>query len=118
MSQRCGQPAQQHGLLIPPRSFDSPTVIRRVRVSACFAEETQQIHSLRARGVISSQVAKALESATRAFLKSAGILCTGAVEVFLMGMGLLYSSAPVTKAQNPASAGFCAFVTEPYGFIQ
>jgi len=74
--QRWGQPAQQHGRLIPPLSFDSPTLIRRLRVSDCFAEVIQQIHSLRASGVMSSHVARAFGAEASAFRRSAGTLCT------------------------------------------
>lgn len=60
---RCGQPAQQQGRLIPLRILSKPTAMRRSLVSASLAEVTQQIHSLRASGVMSSQTALALASA-------------------------------------------------------
>ena len=50
--------------------------MRRSRVVSFFAEVTQQIHSLRARGVISAQVAFASGSDSIAFRKSAGMPCT------------------------------------------
>jgi hypothetical protein len=52
----CVHPAQQHGRRIPPFSFESAFSIRIIRVSSFFADVTQHIHSLRARGVISSHV--------------------------------------------------------------
>ena len=50
--------------------------MRISRVSAFFPEVTQQIHSLRASGVISSHTARAVEDAINAFRKSSGILCS------------------------------------------
>jgi hypothetical protein len=45
-------------------------------VSGFLTEITQQIHSLRASGVISSHFARATGSEMRTFRKSAGTLCT------------------------------------------
>ena len=72
--QRCGHPGQQHGLRMPPRILSMPTSMRRFRVVSCLAEVTQQIHSLRASGVISAQrlIAAALD--LMALRKSAGSL--------------------------------------------
>ncbi len=50
--------------------------MRRSFVSACLAEVTQQIHSLRASGVMSAQSALTFASAPIALRKSAGIPCT------------------------------------------
>jgi hypothetical protein len=75
-SQRCGQPTQQQGLRIPPLSFEIPFLIRISLVSAFTPEVTQQIHSLRASGVISAHTLRAAAEAMRALRKSAGILCT------------------------------------------
>jgi hypothetical protein len=50
-------------------------------VSGFLTEITQQIHSLRASGVISSHFARAAASAMRAFRKSAGTLCTAPGEI-------------------------------------
>jgi hypothetical protein len=53
-------------------------------VSGFLTEMTQQIHSLRASGVISSHFARATGSEMRTFRKSAGTLCTAPGEsVFL-----------------------------------
>lgn len=77
-----GQPDQQQGRRIPPFSFESAFLMRTFLVSAFLPEITQQIHSLRARSVISPQVARAAGVEARPLLKSAGILC-GAPEVGL-----------------------------------
>jgi len=69
------QPAQQQGRRAPPLSFESAFSIRMLLVSAFLPDMTQQIHSLRASGVISSHATLAAEDETRAFRKSAGILC-------------------------------------------
>jgi hypothetical protein len=69
-------PGQQHGLRMPSRSLSMPTSMRRFRVSSFLGEVTQQIHSFRASGVISSQTRFAAASDAIAFRKSAGSLCT------------------------------------------
>ena len=51
-------------------------MIRRFLVSSCLADVTQQIHSLRASGVISAHTAFTRGSASTALRKSAGIVCT------------------------------------------
>jgi hypothetical protein len=51
------------------------------RVSDLLGEIVQQIHSLRAKGVISSQAARALRSAVKAFRKSAGNSCATPSEI-------------------------------------
>jgi len=51
-------------------------------VSGFFTEVTQQIHSLRASGVIFSQVDCAFGEEISASLRSLGILCTGGLEMF------------------------------------
>src|SRR6186997_2378723 len=54
---RCVQPIQQQGLRMPPLSFESAFLIRIFLVSTFLPDVTQQIHSLRASGVISSHTA-------------------------------------------------------------
>jgi hypothetical protein len=54
------------------------------RVSGFLTEITQQIHSLRASGVMSSHAARAAGSETRARRKSGGILWTTPLESFLL----------------------------------
>lgn len=53
-----------------------PTSMRRFLVSSFAADVTQQIHSLRASGVMSAQALFAAALDSRAFRKSAGSLCT------------------------------------------
>jgi hypothetical protein len=55
-------------------------------VSGFFTEITQQIHSLRASGVISSHFARATESEMRTFRKSAGTVCTAPGEIVFLPM--------------------------------
>ena len=76
-------PAQQQGLRMPPLIFEIPFLIRMSLVSAFLPEVSQQIHSLRARGVMSSQTASNFGSAVRTFLKSSGVLCTVPFEIFI-----------------------------------
>ena len=71
-AQRCGQPGQQQGLRFPSLRLEQPHSIRRVLVSAFLADSIQQIHSLRARGVMSSHVSSAFTSEVSAFFRSAG----------------------------------------------
>ena len=47
---------------MPFRILSIPTSMRRALVASCLGEMTQQIHSLRARGVMSRQVARAAGS--------------------------------------------------------
>src|SRR3989344_4945180 len=70
------QPAQQQGRRIPSISSVRVLSIRWLLVSGFLADSIQQIHSLRARGVISSHTARAALAEVRVFCKSAGILCT------------------------------------------
>jgi hypothetical protein len=50
--------------------------MRRLRVPSCFASSTQQMNSLRAKGVMSIHAASALEHARSASRRSKGSLCT------------------------------------------
>src|SRR5207245_10668694 len=60
-------------------------------VSGFLTEITQQIHSLRASGVMSSHFARATGSEIRTFRKSAGIWCTALEEIaFLLIDFILY----------------------------
>ena len=52
-----------------------------LRVSGFLTEIAQQIHSLRASGVISSHFARAAGSEMRIFRKSAGTPCTAPAEI-------------------------------------
>ena len=53
-------------------------------VSGFLTEITQQIHSLRASGVMSSHFARAAGSEMSTFRKSAGTLCTAPGEIALL----------------------------------
>jgi hypothetical protein len=58
-------------------------------VSGFLTEITQQIHSLRASGVISSHFARAIASEMRTFRKSAGTLCTAPGEIAFLVMDFI-----------------------------
>lgn len=60
--------------------------MRLLRVSIFLADSIQQIHSLRAKGVMSSQVASAALSEVNALHKSAGSLWTTPPEIDLVDM--------------------------------
>lgn len=87
---RWGQPGQQQGLRIPSFSSEQTLSTCCLLVSGFLTERTQQIHSLRASGVISSHFIRAAASETRALRKSAGTLWTTPAESFLV-MSLLYA---------------------------
>src|SRR5881397_4047620 len=59
LSFRCVQPSQQHGRRFPSSSSDRNRLMCWLLVSVFFGQSTQQIHSLRARGVRSSHAARA-----------------------------------------------------------
>src|SRR3989344_3850860 len=86
------QPAQQQGLRIPPLSLESPFLIRISLVSAFLPEMTQQIHSFRASGVMSSHTAFAAGAEVSAFRKSSGISCTRLAGAF----GVARATPPAT----------------------
>jgi hypothetical protein len=50
--------------------------MRRTRVTSCFASSTQQMNSLRARGVMSFQASSAVDLAISALRRSRGSWCT------------------------------------------
>jgi hypothetical protein len=58
-------------------------------VPGFLTEITQQIHSLRASGVISSHFARATGSETRTFRKSGGTLCAAPREIAFLVMDLI-----------------------------
>ena len=58
-------------------------------VSGFFTEVTQQIHSLRASGVISSHFSRAAESEIRTLRKSAGTACTAPGETAFLPMDFI-----------------------------
>lgn len=69
------QPGQQQGRRTPSANSVYVRSMRRSRVSMSFALSTQQIHSLRASGVILFHASRADALAINAFFKSAGIAC-------------------------------------------
>ena len=69
---RCAQPAQQQGRRMPLFIFDIALVILIPLVSALAPEVTQQIHSLRASGVMSAHSARTLGFEVILLRKSAG----------------------------------------------
>jgi len=85
---RWGQPAQQQGRRFPSLSSVRTLSIRLRLVSGFLASSTQQIHSLRASGVMSSHSASAALSAVRVFRKSAGTPCTTPVAISLLDINL------------------------------
>ena len=76
LSFRCVQPSQQHGRRFPSSSSDRNRWMCWLLVSTFFGQSTQQIHSLRARGVRCSQAARAFGLAINTRLKSIGTVWT------------------------------------------
>src|SRR5207302_5936433 len=72
LSFRCVQPSQQHGRRFPSSSSDGTRSMCWLLVSAFFGQSTQQIHSLRARGVSSSHAARTFGVAIKTRPKSIG----------------------------------------------
>src|SRR5438067_7152555 len=83
LSLRWMQPSQQHGRRFPSSSSDCNRSMCRLLVSAFFGESTQQIHSLRARGVRSCHAARTFGLAIRTRLKSTGMVCATPPETTL-----------------------------------
>jgi hypothetical protein len=72
---------QQQGRRIPSLSSVRTRSMCCLLVSGFLTEITQQIHSLRASGVMSSHFARAAGSEMRTSRKSAGTLCTAPWEI-------------------------------------
>ena len=72
----CVHPGQQQGRRRPSSSSSWVLRIRRSRVTSCLASSTQQMNSLRARGVMSFQASSAVALAIRALRRSLGSACT------------------------------------------
>src|ERR1700737_1021965 len=83
LSLRWMQPSQQHGRRFPSNSSDCNRWMCWLLVTAFFGQTTQQIHSLRARGVRSSHAARTFGLAIRTRLKSTGTVCTTPLEIAL-----------------------------------
>ena len=75
---------------MPTFIFESAFSIRIPLVSAFLPEITQQIHSLRASGVMASQSARAAGIPMMASRRSAGIVCTTPPAIFVWLMRLFY----------------------------
>ena len=102
LSFRWTQPYQQQGRRIPSLSSEHTRSTCSRRFSGCLTEKTQQIHSLRASGVISSHAVSALESEAKAFRKSAGRSCATPPGIFL-AIHRVYTGASVIDIwQYPA----------------
>jgi len=113
---RCGQPGQQHGRRIPSFSSEHTLSTCWRLVSSFFTEMVQQIHSLRASGVRSSQAVNAFASDARAFRRSAGRSCTTPWEIRLVVIGLSRGLTIKNRVhQDSADAGpmgnVCFFIT-------
>src|SRR6266566_7915882 len=83
LSFRCVQPSQQHGRRFPSSSSDCNRRMCWLLVSTFFGQSTQQIHSLRARGLRSSHAASAFGVAIKTRLKSIGTVWTTPLEIIL-----------------------------------
>ena len=104
--QRWGQPGQQQGRRFPSTSSVRVLSILWLLVSGFLAEVTQQIHSLRASGVMSFHAASAAGPA-RAFFRSAGSLCTAfPVKVLLFGFFILCRFSRVLFLGCPGLTSF------------
>src|SRR6266567_2290580 len=83
LSLRWMQPSQQHRRRFPSNSSDCNRWMCWLLVTAFFGRSTQQIHSLRARGVRSCHAARTFGLALRTRLKSTGTVCTTPPETTL-----------------------------------
>jgi hypothetical protein len=88
---RCGQPGQQHGRRIPSLSSEHTLSTCCRLVSSFLTEMVQQIHSLRASGVMSSHTERAFASHESASRRSAGRLCTTPLEIRTVAIWLARS---------------------------
>src|SRR3989449_2992222 len=83
LSFRCVQPSQQHGRRFPSISLDCTRWMRWLLVSVFFGQSTQQIHSLRARGVRSCHATRTFGAAIKTRLKSIWTVWTSPPETAL-----------------------------------
>lgn len=86
------QPIQQQGRRFPCCNSAMVRSMWFFRVAACLTVVAQQIHSLRARGVISFQAFNAAGRAVKACFKPAGSLCTVPPGICLVFIQPYYSS--------------------------
>lgn len=95
------QPIQQQGRRFPSASSVIVRLTWFFLVSAVLTDIVQQIHSLRARGVIFSHASKAFGEATKTFCKSVGSLwATPPATSFWVG-GHLLNSYTFTNVAAP-----------------
>jgi hypothetical protein len=98
LNYRWAHPGQQQGRRFPSLRLAQPHSIRRLLVSAFLADSIQQIHSLRASGVMSSHAVNACGSDVSVFLKSAGTSCTTPLEIFFCDIDKLVFRKPQRRA--------------------
>src|SRR5450755_3171195 len=98
-------PGQQQGRRFPSLRIEQPHSIQRLLVSAFLADSIQDIHSLRASGVISSHAVNACGSDVSAFFKSAGTSCTTPLEIFFCDIDKLSFRKPQRRGDLLLSKG-------------
>ena len=84
LSFRCAQPAQQQGRRFPFLNSSGTLFTCSFLVSAVLTEIVQQIHSLRASGVMSSHAKSTFEEEVSAFRKSSGTVCAVPLEIIFL----------------------------------
>lgn len=87
---RCAQPAQQHGRRFPASSSVAVLSMWFFLVSGFLVDIVQQIHSLRASGVMSSHLSKTDSSAIRMSFKSWGSLWGTPSEIVVFAINTFY----------------------------
>jgi hypothetical protein len=106
---RCLHPGQQQGRRWPSSSSSWVRRMRRSRVVCCLASSTQQMNSLRAKGVMSLQASKAAVLAISASRRSAGSVCTTPTRHSLAAHTTTVAASPLhhpsTDITPPASDG-------------
>jgi len=75
-------------------------------VSGFLTEITQQIHSLRASGVMSSHFARAAGSERSTFRKSAGTACTAPPEMAFLVIDFVSIASVTTQSVEPPGPPF------------
>ncbi len=110
---RCAHPGQQQGRRWPSSSSSWVRRMRRSRVTSCLASSTQQMNSLRARGVMSFQASSAVALPMRASRRSAGSLCTTPPGTRWLPMSATVAStlAPLASTLAPLASTLAAPVT-------
>ena len=101
LSVRWMHPIQQQGRRLPSMSSCTVRSTWFFLVAGVFTSIVQQIHSLRASGVMLSQAASALGEAVSAFRKSVGSLCATPSEITLV-INLYYYKQRFNFSNNVA----------------